>query len=90
MTIFGNKVRITATVTVDSVATAPTTETFTLIAPNGTEQVLTPDSNPSTGVYVYSFTPTMPGRYDYRMVTTGTVESANEGFEEVPKSRFYP
>lgn len=81
----GTAVTITETFSVLGVPTDPTTVTFTVQAPDGTETTyvfgVAPEvTNPSPGVYVLDL-PALsdPGVYLYQVVGTGTVEAAGSG-----------
>jgi hypothetical protein len=49
-----------------------TSVTVTVTLPDGTSSGAFSPSNPSTGVYTYSYTPTVVGRHSVRWVATGT------------------
>lgn len=73
--------------------TAPTTITFRVKDPTGTEvSTVSPNSaitNPSTGVYVFAVpTFTLAGSYAIRAVGTGTVGAASERYASVRSSVF--
>jgi hypothetical protein len=74
-----------------AVPTDPTTVTFTILAPDGTEATFTQAdanvSNPSYGVYVCALDPQLPvGIYHYLVVGTGAVEAQSEDVFEIIES----
>lgn len=81
----GTAVTITETFSVLGTPTDPTTVTFVLQAPDGTDStyVFGVDleiTNPDIGVYVFNPpVPTLPGVYVYTVVGTGTVEATGSG-----------
>jgi hypothetical protein len=73
--------------------TDPTTLTFTLLDPGGTETTYTYGTDAeivktSTGDYYIDVTPTQGGRWYYRWVSTGTAAGAKEGNFTVQASPF--
>ena len=82
----GDLVQLTAnfSTVATEVLISPTSVTFTVRAPDGTEQTPTP-INPSTGVYQTSVSITESGTWRWRVVGTGAAKSAADGvFEVVP------
>lgn len=81
----GTAITINQTFTVAGVPTDPTTVTFTVQAPDGTDTAyvngLDPEvSNPDVGVYQLSLSPpALPGEYHYSIVGTGAVEATGSG-----------
>ena len=83
----GDEIILTGTFTINGVLTNPTTATWRLKAPDGT--TTTPAvTNPSTGVYKTTVTPTLVGRYTYRLEGTGAATAAEEAFFTVRRSAF--
>lgn len=74
----GTEIRITLTITDDAcVATDPTTLKVKTHAPNGVVTTYTYGTDAAlqrqtTGIYIFDVTPNAPGRWDYRLETTGT------------------
>lgn len=83
----GTTVTVTQTFSVAGVATDPTTVTFTLLSPDGTENQYTFGidarvTNPSVGEYSLELDPTIltvPGTYYYTVVGTGLVSASGSG-----------
>lgn len=75
---FGQAVIISTLVMDANKVPTNATVSFKLQDPDGV--VTTPThSNPGTGQYTYTFTPSKHGRWNYYWVSTGTVASADEG-----------
>ena len=75
----GDSVRITATIRVSDVLTAPSSVVVTVEEPDGTNN--TPAvSNPSTGVYTVCFVPDQAGYHRFRVATSGNnADGVREG-----------
>jgi flagellar hook assembly protein FlgD len=80
--VIGDTVKFEIEVYVDDVLTAPTTVTFLVEEPDGTDQDIT-ESTPSTGVYVGTFKSTKAGWH--RVSFTG---AGNDG-DFVRERTFY-
>lgn len=80
----GDVVRISGTFTSTGGAFIdPTTVTVWVKAPSSTVYVTTAPTNPSTGVHYVDYTPASTGVYLYRIYSTGTVITAEEGLFRV-------
>lgn len=80
----GTAVSITETFSLLGVPTSPTTVTFTIQDPNGTETIYTNGDpellNPSPGVYILQLPAlTVPGKWLYMVAGTGTVIAVGQG-----------
>lgn len=88
----GDSVRLTATFTVDSVPTDPTTVTLKVKNPAGVTTTYTYGlaelTKSSTGVYYREVTVDDDGMYYYRFEGTGTCIAASEGQLKVRSSEF--
>jgi hypothetical protein len=74
----GQQPKITATFKANNVLTNPTSNTVTVIAPDGSSSTPTA-SNESTGIYAFNLSLTMRGRYHIKWSCTGAVvDSAQE------------
>jgi len=80
------------------VPTDPDTVTFTIVRPDGTEDVYTDTdpqvTNPETGLWQLAYDPPTIGHYDYRVVGTGAAQAAIEDefhvYSRVTSSELYP
>lgn len=91
----GDQVRLTVTFTdTAGVVADPTAVTILVKRRDGATTTFTyagsSVTKSSTGVYYADYTVTEEGNYDYRMVGTGAVVAAVEGFFQVPDSGFFP
>lgn len=89
----GQRVRVTGTFTLNSVATDPTAITFAWRNPAGTLTTLTYGTDAalvrsSAGVYYVDLSTATSGVYTYRFRGTGTVETADSGQFTVLPSDF--
>jgi hypothetical protein len=89
----GNRVESTVSFTnAAGTATDPDLVTFQLAEPDGTETdfVLADGevSNPAVGTWVFSYVPTVAGRYVVRCAGVGTVDAAQEKVFVVLESEF--
>lgn len=83
----GDKIRLTATFTVDDAVTDPTTVTVKVLDPSSNETSATP-TNPSTGVYYYDVSLDEAGDWYYRFEGTGAAVAAEEVTFNVRASKF--
>ncbi len=79
----GDTRNLSVTFSVGGSLTDPTTVTFKMKEPDGTETTYVfgtdPElTNPSTGVYTVSWPITQSGIHRYKFVATGTVEQAEQ------------
>lgn len=79
----GDQITIYETFTVNDVLTDPTTTTFIIVRPDGTEDTYVfgidgEVTNPSVGYYECAYMPLTIGHYDYRVVAAGNVIAAIE------------
>jgi hypothetical protein len=88
----GDLVRLTATFTVSSAVTDPTTITLKVQDPSGNEATYTyalaQVTKVSTGVYRYDLTIDEAGYWTWRWAGTGTVVAASESYLLVRGSEF--
>lgn len=75
----GDVVELSVTFTNDAGTPAnPSAIELRILSPAGTVTTPTP-TNPSTGVYTYLLSPTVPGWWAYRFTGSGANASAEEG-----------
>jgi hypothetical protein len=68
--VVGNTVRFTNTIYKDSVLTNPTTVTFLVEEPNGTDQAIT-EASAATGIHTGTFVPTQTGWHKVSFIGAG-------------------
>lgn len=68
--VIGDTVRFTNTIRVDDVLTDPTTKTWTVEEPDGTDQALT-EASATTGVWTSTFASTQAGWHKVKFVGAG-------------------